>query len=150
PVRRIITGHVGSNGQAVVKEDGDIVPSAQSSTGAGARFGQIWTVDSKQYNLNDERDLAKEGHATDRIVVPGGSRLTVVDYPPGTVSPLHRTVSLDYAIVLKGSVVLHLDDKSTTVANEGDIIIQRGTMHAWENPSSSDWARVVFHVAASQ
>lgn len=74
----------------------------------------------------------------------------VVDYPPGMITPLHRTVSLDYAVVLKGSIVMHLDDGSTTRVHEGEVIVQRGTMHAWENPSSTDWARILFHLAAVQ
>ena len=46
---------------------------------------------------------------------------------------MHRTVSLDYGIVFKGSVIMHLDDGSTTRINEGEVIVQRGTMHAWES-----------------
>lgn len=37
-----------------------------------------------------------------------------------------------------------LDDGSKTVMNRGDIAVQRATMHAWRNPSKTEWARMVF------
>ena len=58
------------------------------------------------------------------------------------LQPFHRTESLDYAIVAKGSVVLQIDDGKKVTLN-GDILCQRGTAHAWRN-ESSEWARVYF------
>ena len=55
----------------------------------------------------------------------------------------HRTESLDYAIVAKGSVVLWLDDGKKVILNEGGILCQRGTAPAWRN-QCSEWARVYF------
>lgn len=54
----------------------------------------------------------------------------------------HRTDSLDYAIVLEGEVWL-LTDEGETLAREGDVIIQRGTNHAWSNRSGQT-CRVAF------
>ena len=48
---------------------------------------------------------------------------------------MHRTESIDYGIVLEGEVTLILDD-SATVLRAGDIIVQRGTNHAWSNRGS--------------
>jgi hypothetical protein len=47
---------------------------------------------------------------------------------------MHRTETVDYAIVLEGEIVAMLDD-SETVLRAGDILIQRGTSHAWANRS---------------
>jgi uncharacterized cupin superfamily protein len=47
---------------------------------------------------------------------------------------MHRTRSIDYGIVLQGEIYLILDD-SETLLRAGDIVVQRGTDHAWENRS---------------
>ena len=101
---------------------------------------------------------------------PNGTVLRVIDYPPeatdpaerrrqlaatfGTLYPdaehriddkhpgMHRTETVDYAIVLDGEIVAMLDD-SETVLHAGDILIQRGTNHAWANRSGKP-ARVCF------
>jgi quercetin dioxygenase-like cupin family protein len=73
---------------------------------------------------------------------PGGTKIRVNEFPPGVVSPVHRTQSVDYGIVLDGEVVLVLDD-SETVLRAGDIAVQRGTSHRWENRSGAT-ARVAF------
>jgi uncharacterized cupin superfamily protein len=55
---------------------------------------------------------------------------------------MHRTQTVDYGIVLDGEVVLVLDD-SETVLRAGDVVVQRGTNHRWENRSGTT-ARVAF------
>ena len=52
--------------------------------------------------------------------------------------------SLDYGIVVAGAIELLLDDGSATLVEQGGIVIQRGTIHSWRNPSANDTARVVF------
>jgi uncharacterized cupin superfamily protein len=47
---------------------------------------------------------------------------------------MHRTETIDYGIVLEGEIVLVLDRGETTV-RAGDIVVQRGTNHAWSNRS---------------
>jgi quercetin dioxygenase-like cupin family protein len=46
---------------------------------------------------------------------------------------MHRTETLDYAIVLSGECDLELDDGELVHVTQGDIVVQRGTMHAWVN-----------------
>ena len=72
-----------------------------------------------------------------------GSVLRIVDLAPGHRSPLHRTQSLDYGIVLQGQVDLELDDGRIVSLAAGDVVIQRGTMHAWINRGSAP-ARLAF------
>lgn len=69
--------------------------------------------------------------------------LRVVDLAPSVVSPMHRTVSLDYGIIVEGEADLILDSGETRHMRRGDIAVQRGTMHAWKNPNTT-WARIAF------
>ena len=45
---------------------------------------------------------------------------------------MHRTDSVDYAVVLSGQITMLLDD-SDILLNAGDVVVQRGTNHAWSN-----------------
>jgi naringenin degradation protein FdeH len=49
---------------------------------------------------------------------------------------VHRTESIDYGIVLEGEITLVLDDSEVTL-RAGDIVVQRGTDHAWANRSDA-------------
>ena len=73
---------------------------------------------------------------------PNGTTLRINEMPAGASSPMHRTQTVDYGIVLDGEVVLVLDD-SETVLRAGDVVVQRGTSHRWENRSGAT-ARVAF------
>jgi quercetin dioxygenase-like cupin family protein len=47
---------------------------------------------------------------------------------------MHRTETIDYGIVIEGEITL-IVDKGETALTRGDVIIQRGTNHAWANRS---------------
>jgi quercetin dioxygenase-like cupin family protein len=47
---------------------------------------------------------------------------------------MHRTETLDYAVVLEGEITMLLDDSEVNL-KAGDVVIQRGTNHAWSNRS---------------
>ena len=71
-------------------------------------------------------------------------------YPPamgGKRTVMHRTRTLDYALVIDGEVVLVLDD-SEVVLRQGDVVVQRGTDHAWENRSDKVTRMAFFHLDA--
>jgi quercetin dioxygenase-like cupin family protein len=68
---------------------------------------------------------------------PRGTIVHVIDMPPGSVAPMHRTRTIDYGVVLDGEVDLELDDGSVVTMRRGDVVVQRGTAHAWHNRSSS-------------
>ena len=55
---------------------------------------------------------------------------------------MHRTETVDYAIVLSGEIVAIMDE-GETLLHAGDVLIQRGTNHAWANRSQAP-ARVAF------
>ena len=50
---------------------------------------------------------------------------------------------MDYNIIISGRVVLILDDGAETEAEAGTVVVQRGTIHAWRNPSTTEWCRWV-------
>lgn len=56
-----------------------------------------------------------------------------VDFPPGSAIPLHRTMSVDYGTILEGEITLILDGGETATLRSGDVLVQRGTRHGWEN-----------------
>lgn len=47
---------------------------------------------------------------------------------------MHRTETVDYAIVLSGEITMVLDDRDVHLA-AGDVVVQCGTNHAWSNRS---------------
>ena len=55
---------------------------------------------------------------------------------------MHRTETIDYVIVMEGEIEMDMDDSSVKL-RAGDIMIQRGTNHAWANRSGRR-ARVAF------
>jgi quercetin dioxygenase-like cupin family protein len=73
---------------------------------------------------------------------PSGTRFTVIDFPPGNQPHMHRTETIDYVIVMEGEIEMDMDDSSVKL-KAGDIMIQRGTNHAWANRSDRR-ARVAF------
>ena len=138
PVRRIVTGH-NAAGRAVFRSDDQFEPRDIPS--GDAAFSLIWTAPDLPVDNNDETD-GRERDAG--LTLHGGSVIRVVDMHPGGVSPMHRTNSIDYGIVLSGALELELDDGAKTLLGPGDIVVQRGTMHLWRNPSDSETCRIVF------
>lgn len=64
---------------------------------------------------------------------------------------MHRTVSLDYGIVLEGEIELVLDSGETRLMKRGDLCVQRATNHAWRNVTPNDgWARMVYVLVAAE
>ena len=63
---------------------------------------------------------------------------------PGFDCMMHRTQSLDYGVVLEGSIELILDSGDRQLMHRGDVVVERATMHAWVNPSKTEWARMLF------
>lgn len=137
-VRRIVTGH-NSLGKSVVKDDQSF--DTQLIPSGDAEFALIWTAPDLPVDNNDETD-GRERDAG--LTLSGGSVIRVVDMLPGGESPMHRTNSLDYGIVMSGQLQLELDDGEVVELGAGDIVIQRGTIHLWRNPSTSEICRIVF------
>jgi len=73
---------------------------------------------------------------------PNGTRFTVNDIAPGSSGAMHRTETVDYVIVISGEIDMELDG-STVQLKAGDVMVQRGTKHAWIN-RGTEVARVAF------
>lgn len=137
PVQRVITGH-DAGGRAIFKSE-DWQPTKLIPSGDAA-FLLIWTTATVPADNNDETD-GRERDAG--LTIQNGSVIRVVDMLPGKESPMHRTNSIDYGIVLEGEIELELDDGEKRTVGQGGIIVQRGTIHLWRNVSPRV-CRIVF------
>jgi quercetin dioxygenase-like cupin family protein len=135
-LRRVVTGH-DTAGRAVVTHDA-LLASHPIPTGQATL---IWTSASMPV---DNDDVADGRDREVGLTLAGGTVLRVIDLLPGKRSAMHRTSSLDYGIVISGVVELELDDSVVTLIEAGAIIVQRGTIHAWRNPSADVVARIAF------
>ncbi len=57
----------------------------------------------------------------------------ISDFPPHASSPMPRTLTLDYAVVMSGSIWVTLDGGDETEIKAGEFIVNRGVNHLWEN-----------------
>jgi quercetin dioxygenase-like cupin family protein len=137
--RRVVTGH-DEQGKSVFLTDG--APQVASTAPDGAGFFEIWSTSGAPAPITAAEPDPAAGGAISVPPPARGTKIRFNSFPPGTVSPVHRTQSVDYGIVIEGEVVLVLDDSETTL-RAGDIAIQRGTSHRWENRADS-LARMVF------
>ena len=151
PIRRVVTGHT-PDGQATIIMDG---PAPLVTQGADPEGGStvVWITDRAPASNAGSADAAP--WRDERVPTPpqsrGGTLLRVVDFLPRDratpAAPLgvnktpersarhpgfHQTHTVDYAIVLEGEIWAVLDD-TETLLRAGDILIQRGTYHAWDN-----------------
>src|SRR3984957_7437614 len=136
--RRVVTGHDAS-GVSVFTSDGQVAVTRNSPD--GAYFYEIWSTDATPAPIT----ATEPDPALAALTVPPpphGTKIRINEFPPGAVSPVHRTQTVDYGIVLSGEGVLTLDD-SETVLRAGDVVVQLGTSHRWEN-RSAETARMAF------
>ena len=137
-IRRVVTAHDDS-GRSIFRGD-DLCTPTPVAAGI-ANFALIWTTQA----VPADNGADTQGNQRDAgLTLRGGSVIRVVDFAPGARSPLHRSLSIDYGLVLAGQVDLELDSGEIKHLNVGDIVVQRGTNHLWINGSSEQWARMVF------
>jgi mannose-6-phosphate isomerase-like protein (cupin superfamily) len=148
--RRVVTGH-DANGKSVVLSDGH-PPQNHPMTGpdVGANFVEIWHESDPVPQL--AATPADEPNARSfTIMPPSGHLIRLIElYPPhqgGSKTVMHRTRTVDYALVIEGEVTLHLTD-SEVVLGPGDVVVQRGTDHAWENRTDQMARMAFFHIDA--
>jgi Cupin domain len=141
PARRIVTGHDDA-GRSVVLSDA--MPPNVRDKGTGVDFIEIWNTSATPAPICSHEPEPTDGPL--RVPPPShGTRIRLNDFYPGHILKLperpdgrhrmmHRTRSIDYGIVLEGELYLILDD-CEVLLHAGDVVVQRGTDHAWENRS---------------
>lgn len=169
--RRIVTGH-NSEGKAVIVSDEVPARTYMVGGPNGAKFHEIWNTKQTPVLLDAVSQDTEETTLV-LGPPKQGTRIRVIYFPPegdeirnltqeqalehfktmsgeqaskaGGNAPhplMHKTETIDYGIVLEGELTLIVDEGETT-AKAGDIIVQRGTNHAWSNRSGKT-CRVVF------
>jgi quercetin dioxygenase-like cupin family protein len=139
-IRRIVTGH-DRNQVAKILIDGPATNRRTRNTGSVSTL--IWCTDRTPADIRAGENIEDMGARLLGTPPPrNGTRFTVNDIPPGRTGPMHRTETIDYVIVLAGEIDMETDD-STIRLKAGDVLVQRGTNHAWINRGSEP-ARVAF------
>src|SRR5262249_1734582 len=140
PIRRFVTGHDTGKVAKVIIE-GPATNAKYPSPGTVSTM--IWCTDRMPADIAVGEQVEDLGA---RIIgtppPPNGTRFAVIDFPPGNAPRMHRTETIDYVIVLEGEIEMDMDD-STVKLKAGDVMVQRGTNHAWANRSNAR-ARVAF------
>lgn len=152
-VRRVVTA-LDSNGRAVALADGAVALTSLRSPNPA---GEMWVTSQypPDYSWKEDRAKTKVG-----LIPPAnGTIFRIVDFPPmkadvekmdvntmmkvvGDHAPakgvpvrhpmMHRTRSLDYAIIMSGEIDMLLDDGEVHL-KAGDVVVQQATNHAWVN-----------------
>jgi hypothetical protein len=146
--RRIVTGH-NAQGKSIFIADG---PSPyHAARGNGNALTEIWWEDSMPVDNSGNDDCGAPKFGLD--MPPKGHIFRIVEYAPDAVRKaaleksgapshhytpgqrhfgFHKTDTIDYAVVLEGEIYA-LMDEGETLMKKGDVLIQRGTSHAWSN-----------------
>jgi len=155
PVRRIITSHTptDTDGNDVSIFD-DSVPLTSVLDG-GACISSLYSHPAGVANTHTitPRIIDEQAHEVKGVVRPDGVNLNYTDLAPGFTVPYHRTSSVDYNIILEGTAVLITPTpdggEKRTQVGKGDIVVQRGTLHAWEaGPEGARWVSVLVSAGA--
>ncbi|KAK4936719.1 hypothetical protein LTR10_022443 [Elasticomyces elasticus] len=132
PVRRVVTGHNDLKSVVQIDDQLNLIP------GFASEAVTVWQHEKYPAELSNE-DAAK-GKTQ---IYSSGSLIRVVDFPPKAQGHNHRTLSLDYGIILDGELELVLEEGRTTIVRAGDIVVQQATIHQWNNNTDKP-TRVVF------
>jgi hypothetical protein len=158
-VRRVVTGF-DENGNSTIVEDGASPHIKSVQERPGYYSTNIWRSGAAPVSVT-EPDLI--GDLVGVSPPANGTVLRVIEFPPEPENPeekarqikasfgeifqdadqslsqdlhpgMHQTDTVDYAIVLEGEIVAVME-KDETILATGDILVQRGTNHAWNNRS---------------
>jgi mannose-6-phosphate isomerase-like protein (cupin superfamily) len=155
-IRRVVTGH-NAAGKSIFVSDAP-TPHVFSRTKGSAIVHELWETTHTPADNRGNADSIARGHRLPPP--PNGSVFRVIEYPPDTErlaaiarehalpddsgraeatdrnSPrhpgFHKTATIDYAIVLSGEIYAMMDE-GEVLLKAGDVLVQRGTNHAWSN-----------------
>ena len=173
-IRRVVTTH-DAKGKAVVGFD-NVAPQTGGEAELGVKVFNLWVTDATPADISGKADAATrkvgippppngsifrivEFHPTPKAddldpsflaKIAGHERKTAADAgaKPPRHPGMHRTRSIDYAIVLSGEIDMLLDDSEVRL-NAGDVLVQQGTNHAWVNRGSEP-CRIAFILIDAQ
>jgi mannose-6-phosphate isomerase-like protein (cupin superfamily) len=163
-IRRVVTG-LDADNKAVVLFDSRMPLQAGP---LGLQATNLWVTNSYPLGFSFKEDTSSIPVGVSPL--DNGTKFRVVEFPPldpateskmepgglmkavGPVAPargrpvthplMHRTRSVDYAVVLSGEIDMVLDD-STVHLKPGDTIVQQATNHAWVN-HGTETCRILF------
>jgi quercetin dioxygenase-like cupin family protein len=172
-IRRVLTAD-DARGESFIAEDGPSPSVRVVAQRPGYRVSNIWRTGAAPSDVSAPDSIAEH-----QGVSPpeGGTVLRIIDFPPEPTDPqelqrgleatfgsmyrdaqhapkpgqhpgMHRTETIDYALMVEGEMVAIMD-KQETVLRAGDVLIQRGTNHAWANRSGKP-ARIAFVLIAAR
>jgi quercetin dioxygenase-like cupin family protein len=130
PIRRVITGHDDNNVAKVIHEG----PAGNTKTPReGVASTLLWCTNAMPADIAVGEKAEDMGARILGTAPPeNGSRFIVMEFAPGIASEMHRTETIDYIVVLAGEIDMAMDE-TTVKLRAGDIMVQRGTNHAWIN-----------------
>ena len=163
-IRRVVTGH-DKDGKAIVISDGLAPVVKTNPLRPGHRSTDIWKTNAAPVIIKAEEADPTTIGPRNLHPAPQGTVLRIAELQPesddirnmtpeqsrkvfaasgneaastygrgGRHPMMHRTETVDYAVVLEGAITLVLDDEDVQL-KAGDVLIQRGTNHAWSNRS---------------
>jgi mannose-6-phosphate isomerase-like protein (cupin superfamily) len=163
-IRRVVTG-LDANNKSVVMFD-NRMPLQSGPLGLSAT--NLWVTNTYPlgFSFKDDTSAIPVGISP----LDNGTKFRVVEFPPldaateakmepgflmktvGAAAParglpvthplMHRTRSVDYAVVLSGQIDMMLDD-TVVHLKPGDTIVQQATNHAWVN-HGTEMCRILF------
>lgn len=166
-VRRVVTG-MNDEGKSFIEQDGPTPAHITVAGRPGYNNFNLWRTSEKPSATRAPDDIR---HHKGVLPPQGGTVLRVIDFPPHAKDPverrrlakltfaavfpdaqhqpendrdagMHITGTVDYAIVLQGEITAVLEE-GETILRAGDVLIQRGTNHAWLN-MTDEIARIAF------
>ncbi len=128
-VRRVITAN-DKDGKAVVSID-DIAGNHRANR-PGVSSVLIWTTDTHPPDVTSTDDFGATvvGRPPQK---GGGTIFRIIEFQPGNSSEMHVTDTIDYALVMSGELDMELDDGVEVHLRQGDVLVQRATLHDWHN-----------------
>lgn len=111
----------------------------------GALLYDLFVGTQHPANLTDDADLKANNELPPptSLTREGCTTFRIVDFLPGGPIVMHRTVTIDFFVVLEGELELNFPSGEKKLLNRGEVVIQRGTSHAWRNPHPTNTARIL-------
>ncbi|KAF7533636.1 hypothetical protein G7054_g6909 [Neopestalotiopsis clavispora] len=143
--RRYVTDH-NAEGKSVFSSvlDEELTPTAAHGLNIYDAFIALQQQPAQMASMTDLEAAQVPLSPTQGIARPDATVVRLVDFLPGQPALMHRTVTMDYGVLISGELELILDSGEARQLQPGDVVVQRGTSHAWRNPHPTNTARGLF------